>query len=98
MSSYPPLTLGHSANAVRWQIWIALLLYVLLRFQAFLHDWSHSFTRLFTLIRGVVWDRFHLPDLLTFYGTARGRWRMCAQPHQAFLPGFAPQPVGQHAT
>lgn len=83
---------------MRWQIWIALLLYVLLRFQAFLHDWAHSFTRLFTLIRGVVWDRFHLPDLLEFYGTAHGRWRMCAQPDQAFLPGFAPLPVGQHAT
>ena len=90
--------LGHSANAVRWQVWTALLLYVLLRFQAFLHDWSHSFTRLFTLIRGVVWDRFHLSDLLAFYGTARTRWRMRAQPDQAFLPGFASQAVGQHAS
>ena len=90
--------LGHSANAVRWQVWTALLLYLLLRFQAFLHDWSHSFTRLFTLIRGVVWDRFHLPDLLAFYGTARTRWRMRAQPDQAFLPGFASQAVGQHAS
>ena len=28
--------LGHSANAVRWQVWTALLLYVLMRFQAYL--------------------------------------------------------------
>ncbi len=30
--------LGHSANAVRWQVWTALLLYLLLRFQTFLSD------------------------------------------------------------
>lgn len=89
--------LGHSANAVRWQVWTALLLYVLLRFQAFLHGWPHSFTRLFTLLRGVLWDRFHLPDLLDFYGTARDHWRMRAQPEQGYLPGFAPHLMGQHA-
>ncbi|TVR50219.1 MAG: IS4 family transposase [Puniceicoccaceae bacterium] len=89
--------LGHSANAVRWQVWMALLLYVLLRFQAFLHDWPHSFTRLFTLLRAVLWDRFHLPDLLSFYGTARGRWRMRAQPEQGYFPGFEPGSMGQHA-
>ena len=87
--------LGHSANAVRWQVWTALLLYVLLRFQAFLSQWPHSFTRLFTLIRGVLWDRFHLHELLGFYGTAGGRWRMCARPEQAFLPGLGPEAVGQ---
>lgn len=86
--------MGHSANAVRWQVWTALLLYVLLRFQAFLHSWPHSFTRLFTLLRGVVWDRFDLGGLLTFYGTAGERWRMRAQPEQGYLPGFAPIPVG----
>lgn len=86
--------MGHSANAVRWQVWIALLLYVLLRFQAFLHRWPHSFTRLFTMLRGVVWDRFDLPALLSFYGTAGERWRMRAQPEQGFLPGFTPCPVG----
>src|SRR5208337_3131591 len=35
--------LGTSANAVRWQIWTALLVYLLLRYLAFLSDWSHSF-------------------------------------------------------
>jgi hypothetical protein len=87
--------LGHSANAVRWQVWTALLLYVLLRFQAFLCEWPHSFTRLFTIIRGVLWDRFHLHGLLAYYGTAGERWRMRAQPDQAFLPGLAPDPMGQ---
>jgi hypothetical protein len=87
--------LGNSANAVRWQVWIALLLYVLLRFQAFLCLWPHSFSRLFAMIRGVVWDRIHLLDLLKIYGTAGApRWRMRAQPAQAFLPGFSHAPVG----
>lgn len=87
--------LGNSANAVRWQVWIALLLYVLLRFQAFLGAWHHSFSRLFAMIRGVVWDRIHLLDLLEIHGTAGApRWRMRAQPEQAFLPGFAPTSVG----
>jgi hypothetical protein len=30
----------------RWQIWTALLLHVLFRFQAFLSEWPHSFTGL----------------------------------------------------
>lgn len=82
--------LGHSKQAIRWQLWSALLLYVLLRFQAWQSDWHHSFTRLFTMIRSVVWDRFDLSDLLRFYGTAGGQWRMCSQPEQAYLPGLAP--------
>ena len=82
--------LGHSKQAIRWQLWSALLLYVLLRFQAWQSDWPHSFTRLFTMIRSVVWDRFDLNELLRFYGTAGGQWRMCSQPEQAYLPGFAP--------
>jgi len=86
--------MGNSANAVRWQIWTALLLYVLLRFQVFLHSWPHSFTRLFTLLRAVVWDRFDLTALLQFYGTAKARWRICPQALEGYLPGFAPIAVG----
>jgi len=87
--------LGNSANAVRWQVWIALLLYVLQRFQAFLCEWAHSFSRLFAMTRGVVWDRIPLLDLLEIYGTAGApRWRMRAQPEYGFLPGFAPPAVG----
>jgi hypothetical protein len=64
--------LGHSKQAIRWQLWSALLLYVLLRFQAWQSDWPYRFTRLFTMIRSVVWDRFDLSELLRFYGTAHG--------------------------
>lgn len=82
--------LGHSKHAIRWQLWTALLLYVLLRFHAWMSKWPHSFTRLFALIRGIVWDRFDLRETLGFYGTAGGRWRMRGCPQQAWLPGFSP--------
>jgi DDE family transposase/uncharacterized protein DUF4372 len=78
--------LGQSANAVRWQIWMALLLYVLLRFTAWVNDWSHSFTRLFTLVRSALWQHWDLPSLLRLYGTADGSFRYLARPEQAFLP------------
>lgn len=82
--------LGHSKQAIRWQLWSALLLYVLLRYLSQVGDWAHSFTRLFAMVRGVVWDRIDLFLLLRCYGTAGGRWRMRAAPETAYLPGFSP--------
>jgi hypothetical protein len=80
--------LGHNANAVRWQVWTALLVYVLLRFLAFVHGWNHSFTRLFTLVRSSLWRRWDLPGLLQSYGTATGSFRFIATPQQPCLTGF----------
>jgi len=80
--------LGHSAKAVRWQVWTALLAYVLLRFCAFVGQWEHSFTRLFALIRSALWQKLHLRSLLLCYGTACGGGRFIGQPEQAYLAGF----------
>jgi hypothetical protein len=80
--------LGQSANAVRWQVWMALLVYVLLRFCAFLSQWGHSFMRLFTLVRSALWLRLDLRSLLECYGTAGGSFRFLGAPEQAYLPGF----------
>ncbi len=80
--------LGHNATAVRWQVWTELLLYLLLRFWAFLSQWSHSFTRLFTLIRAALWQKLDLQSLLKVYGTAGGGGRFLATPQQAYLPGL----------
>jgi hypothetical protein len=82
--------LGHSRNAIQWQVWTALLVYLLLRYLAFLSRWNHSFTRIFTTVRSVLWSRFHLINLLRFYGTAGGNFRLLLAPQQAFLPGFGP--------
>ena len=80
--------LGHNANAVRWQVWTALLVYVLLRFCAFLSQWGHSFTRLFTRLRSALWQRLDWRSLLECYGTAGGGGRFLGTPQQAYLPGL----------
>lgn len=81
--------LGHNENAVRWQVWTALLLYVLLRFISWVHRWTGSFSRLFTLLRATLWMPKDLSALLLRYGTAdRKQRRMCAHPESAFLPGL----------
>jgi len=80
--------LGHNANAVRWQVWTALLVYLLLRCCAFLSQWGHSFTRLFTLLRSALWQKLALRELLDRYGTAGGGGRFLGTPQQAYLPGL----------
>jgi len=80
--------LGYSENAIKWQIWTALLVYVLLRFLAFTNKWSHSFSRFLTMLRAVLWDKFSLADLINAYGTAGALKRTRATPEQAYLPGF----------
>ena len=80
--------LGTSANAVRWQVWTALLVYLLLRYTAFLSNWSHSFSRLFTLLRASLWKKWDLLGLLRSYGTAEGHVRYLARPEQAYFPGI----------
>ena len=80
--------LGTSASAVRWQIWTALLVYLLLRYLAFLANWAHSFSRLFALVRTCLWRKWDLLELLARYGTAAGCFRYLGRPEQAFFPGF----------
>jgi hypothetical protein len=63
--------LGHNANAVKWQVWTALLVNLLLRFLAWQSRWAHSFTRLFTFVRAALWLHVGLVDLLRRCGTAQ---------------------------
>ena len=89
---------GHNQNAVQWQVWLALLTHLLMRYLAHLSRWPHSFTRLFTLTRAALWHRFNVIDFLETYGTAGGPFRMLACPNQAYLPGFGSPgdfPMGQ---
>ena len=81
--------LGNSANAVHWQIWTALLVYVLLRYLAFLSRWQQSFTRLWALCRSSLWRKIDLLALLKSYGIAGPKLRFMARPEQAYLPGFS---------
>lgn len=86
--------LGNSANAVRWQVWLALLVYVLLRYQAFLSRWGSSFVRLWAVVRSGLWLKLDLVALLESYGIAGGDFRLLGQPEQAYLPGFRPTAMG----
>lgn len=80
--------LGHSQNAILWQVWMALLAYVLIRFIGHLGQWKGTFRRLFTLLRGVLFSRLDITSVMQLYGTARGSPRMIGSPQQAYLPGF----------
>jgi hypothetical protein len=81
--------LGYSENAVRWQVWTALLTYVLLRLISYIGKWKDSFARLFTAIRGVLWSRYDLLSLLDgCCGTAQAPPRMILSVEQLYLPGF----------
>jgi len=80
--------LGYSENAVQWQVWMALLTYVILRFIAYLSKWKGTFARLFSAVRGVVWSRFDLYNMLLYCGTAVGRQRIFIPVQQLSLPLF----------
>ena len=90
--------LGYNANAIRWQVWTALLVYVLLRFAAHLSAWGHSFTRLFAVTRAAMWERLDLLGLLRSYGTAGGSFTMLGASHAAWLPGLGPPGRQAHGT
>ena len=56
---------GTSENAIKWQIWTALLTYLPLRLNAWLGGWKRSFRRFFTLVKGVLWSQKRLSSLIS---------------------------------
>lgn len=65
--------LGFNKNAIEWQIWTAMLTYLILRFIAFQSKWKGSFKHLFTLLKGALWLKRTLQSIVEFYGTARSK-------------------------
>ncbi|MCC5877505.1 MAG: IS4 family transposase [Candidatus Sumerlaeia bacterium] len=82
--------LGHSKNAILWQVWTALLLYILVRALSFRTSWRCGFKRLFFLLRSCLWDTFDLTGLVKFHGTASGGLPMKTCTEQLYLPGLSP--------
>jgi transposase len=78
--------LGNSENAVRWQVWMAMLAYIILRFIKEQSKWTGSFARLFTCVRSALWCRGDLYQLLESCLNRRTKPR----PEQIYLPGFEP--------
>jgi len=87
--------LGHNANAVKWQVWIALLVYLLLRFIAWQNQWSFSFSRLLTMLRAALWMPRRLAELLRKCGTAAGHFQWLDGPIQSEFPEILHSTVGQ---
>ncbi len=81
--------LGHSANAVRWQVYATLLVYVLVHDLVNLSEWGHSFTRLFAVARSAPRERLDLLALLESYGTASGRMRVVGALQDEWLPDLS---------
>lgn len=81
--------MSYSANGIRWQVWTALLVQLLMRYLAWASSWGHSFVRFYALVRSLVWEKRDILAVLRRYGTASGSYRNLACPHQAYLPGFA---------
>lgn len=65
--------IGYSENAIKWQVWTALLAHLLLRYIAHMSQWKLSFSRLAAIIRGTLWKFLKLRALLELYGTAKTR-------------------------
>jgi hypothetical protein len=80
--------LGYSENAIRWQVWTAMLTYVLLRFVGEMSRWRGSFRRLFTLIRGVLMSYRNVWRVIESCGTAPTRPPPLESGNQPCLPGF----------
>jgi len=76
--------LGQNRNAVLWQVWTALILYVLLRFLAFANSWQHGFKRFFCPLRSSVWDGVLVSSLASLRGygtTVKHRRRIPVRDH-----------------
>ena len=76
--------LGNSENAVRWQIWTAMLTYILLRYIKEQSKWPGSFSRLSTYIRAALWTRRKLYLVLQACHTNRTK----PTAKEVYLPGF----------
>ena len=61
---------GFSRNAIEWQIWSALLTYLLMRIMAFLSEWERDFKHFFTLMKGALWAKRTVRVIVSRYGTA----------------------------
>jgi hypothetical protein len=81
-------TPGFAAGQRRGPAFRFKMTYVLLRYLSHLSKWAHSFTRLFTILRAALWEKYDLLKLLACYGTAGGSFRNLARPEQAYFPGY----------
>ena len=81
--------MSYNANGIRWQIWVAMLVQLVMRYLAWVSQWEHSFVRLYALARSLAWQNRDIVSILKRYGTAGEEYRNTARPEQSIFPGFA---------
>ncbi len=59
---------GTSENVIKWQIWTALLTYLLLRLTAWIGEWKRLFRRFFALVKSVIGSQKRLSALIALVG------------------------------
>jgi len=79
---------GTNENAVKWQIWAALVVRLVLRYMKFLSKWSGSYTRFVGIVRTAIWVRRDVDEMLRFYGTAGPPDPGAGTASMPYLPGF----------
>lgn len=92
---------GYNENAVKWQVWIGLIVHLLLRFIKHVSKWGLSFSRLAGVMKTAIWTKFALGEVLSLYGTAGAPSRPKVTAEQLYFQGFTPlnkQAIGQHTT
>jgi hypothetical protein len=91
--------IGTNENAVKWQIWVGLLVHLLLHYLKHQSKWRHSFSRLVGLVRSALWMKIDILRTLEHYGTASPPRRPIVTAKQMFLQGFEANTsclMGQH--
>lgn len=88
---------GHNTNAVKWQLWMALLVYVLLRFHAWRTNWAHSFSRLLTLLRAALRRCAPRPSCSNATGQSGETSTTCTRPARRRSAAIESHSMGQHA-
>ena len=79
---------GTNENAVKWQIWAALVVHLILRYLKFESKWSGSYTRFVGIVRTAIWLKKDIWEILRLYGTAPP-CQDCGDAREIpYLPGF----------
>ena len=79
---------GENENAVKWQIWAALLTHLIMRYIKFKSRASCSYSRFVAFIRAVTWLKRDLMQSLWFYGIAPPPENVVQFENVPYLPGF----------
>ena len=81
--------LSYSANGMRWQVRVALLVHLRLRYLKWAGQWVESFVWMPAHVRGAIGRRIGMLAVLGRYGPKEDGYRNLADPSQAGCPGLA---------